>query len=310
MRILVTADLHYDIRRSRGPAGELAERVCGQKADALLLLGDVCGRSLDVMTEALRLFDRFAGPKMFVAGNHDVWTGLTGDSLDRYEVRIAEVCRRHGWHYLDESPLYVNGVAFVGNMGWYDHSYRLKSLGVPLRFYAAKIAPGAAAVLPGYTHLLNGLTDTSGQALEITTRWMDGRYVHLPWDDEEFTRRLADKLRRHLDEAARRTHTIIAGMHHVPFEQLVVRTGHANWDFATNYMGSEVFGRTVLSEPKVTHLFCAHSHRAGRLQRGHLTCMNVGSTYTDKRVIQVDVANGRVHAAWQTTSSPVDVSAT
>ncbi len=291
MRILVTADLHYDIRRSREPTEALADEVSRRPADALLLLGDVAGRQPETFAEALRLFDGFTGHKMLVAGNHDLWTDPGRDSLHRYEVELAETCRQHGWHYLDAGPAQFDGVAFVGNIGWYDHSYRAESLNIPLRFYRAKVAPGAAARMPEHMHLLDGLVDIPESTLDITTRWMDGQHVRLPYDDEEFTHRLAAKLRRHLEEAAQQARTIVVGMHHLPFAEMVVRTGHPAWDFATNYLGSEIFGRTVLGEPKATHLLCAHNHRARHIVRGHLTCTSVGSTYTDKRVIEIELSD-------------------
>ena len=289
MRILATGDLHYDVQRSRQPTEALAERLSRERADVLLLLGDVGGRRLETLAAGLRLFEAFDGRKLFVAGNHDLWTGPGGDSLRRYEVEIAEVCAAHGWHYLDAGPAYVDGVAFVGNIGWYDHSYRMPSLGVPLRFYRAKVAPGAAARLPEHVHLLDGRRDIAEGAMEITTRWMDGQHVRLPVDDEVFTHRLAEKLRRHLTEAADRAETIVVGMHHLPFAELVERTGYPAWDFATNYLGSEVFGQVVLDEPKVAQLLCAHNHRARRIVRDHLTCTSIGTTYTDKHVVELDI---------------------
>ncbi len=291
MRILATGDLHYDVLRSRGPTEVLARAVSRQRADALLLLGDVGGRRLETFAEALRLFEGFDGVRLFVAGNHDLWTWAGGDSFRRYEIEIAEVCREHGWHYLDAAPAYIDGVAFVGNIGWYDHSYRAEALGVPVRFYRAKVAPGAAARLAEHQRLLNGMRDIPKSALAITTRWMDGQHVRLPCDDEAFTQRLATKLRRHLGEAARRARTIVVGMHHLPFAEMVVRTGHPGWDFATNYLGSEVFGRTVLAEPKATHLLCAHNHRARQIVRGNLTCTSIGSTYTDKHIVEIEITD-------------------
>ncbi|MBN1346182.1 MAG: metallophosphoesterase [Phycisphaerae bacterium] len=290
MRVLATGDLHYNIRRSRGPTEALAERISRETAEVLLLLGDIGGRRLEVLAEALRLFGGFGGKKMLVAGNHDLWTAPRGDSLRRYEVEIAEVCREEGWHYLDACPAYVDEVAFVGNIGWYDHSYRLASLGVPVRFYQAKIAPGAAARLSEHRHLLDGMRDVPSRAMEITTRWMDGRHVRLPYGDEAFSEHLAEKLRRHLSEAADRARKIIVGMHHLPFAEMVVRTGNPAWDFATNYLGSEIFGEVLLAQPKVTHLLCAHNHRAREMHRGHLTCRSVGSTYTDKHVVAIELA--------------------
>ncbi len=289
MRVLATGDLHYDIARSQGSTEETARLVCSSGADVFLLLGDVAGRDLESMHRALDLFDGFPGLKLLVAGNHDLWVPRGGDSLNRYELEIPAVCREHGWHYLDDGPAYVDDVAFVGNMGWYDHSFRLEELGIPIRFYQAKIAPGAAARLAEHRPLLDGLRDIRGSTLEITTRWMDGRNVRLPLSDEDFTGRLLAKLRAHLAEARRTADHIVVGMHHLPFKAMTLRTGKPIWDFATNYLGSERFGEVLLGEPKVRRVLCAHNHRACEIRCGDLTCTSVGSTYTAKRLVELEL---------------------
>ena len=46
MRILVTADLHYDIERSRAPTRQLAREIAATGGDALVLVGDTAGADL------------------------------------------------------------------------------------------------------------------------------------------------------------------------------------------------------------------------------------------------------------------------
>jgi len=283
MRIVVTADLHYDIARSRQPAEEIAERICHLEADALLLLGDAAGPDPDILSESLHLFDRFAGHKFFVAGNHDIWTCPGEDSLTRLEVELPALCREAGFHMLDVEPALLDGVALVGSMGWYDYGFRPEHLGIPLRFYEAKVAPGAAARLAPYAHLVEDCSDVPAAAMQIGARWMDGVHVRLPMDDPAFCRRLDDRLAAHLAWASRRADRIVVGMHHLPFRAMVPSTDKPNWAFASAYLGSELFGQTLLSFPKVRHVFCGHSHKPGRLVCRHVECINVGSTYQTKR---------------------------
>jgi len=282
MKIVVTADLHYDIARSVGPTKQLAEQICALQADALIIVGDTCGRDSRILGRCLRLFDGFCGTKLLVAGNHELWTDH-GDSLARYERELPAVARRCGFEVLDQGPAILDGVAIVGNMGWYDYSFRSPDLPIPMRFYQAKVAPGAAALLPEYRHLLNGCKDIPPEALAITTRWMDGRFVKLPFDDAEFARRLADTLAGHLEQASRRADHVVVAIHHLPFERLVPRTGRPSWDFANAYMGSGLFGQVIAACPKVRHVVCGHSHRAGGFEQDGLRCTNIGSTYVRKR---------------------------
>ena len=73
MRIVMTADLHYDITRSRHGAEALARQVCRMSADALVLLGDTAGPDLEPFSHCLELFADFGGRKFLVPGNHCLW---------------------------------------------------------------------------------------------------------------------------------------------------------------------------------------------------------------------------------------------
>ncbi len=286
MRIIATADLHYDILRSRAPTERIASAINAQPADALLIVGDACAHDLGILRQCLQLFDAFPGKVFYVAGNHDLWT--YGDSLDRHERELAEVCEETGVWYLDARPYVRDGVALVGSVGWYDYSFRNPGLGIPDRFYEQKVGPGAAAYMEMH-HLDTDAPDVSAVARSITTRWMDGVHVHLPMNDAQFTRRLRDRLADHLEAVAPEAEHIVVAMHHLPFEPMVRRTGRPNWDFANAFMGSRLFGELLLTMPKVRHVLCGHSHHPMRVRIGHIECVNIGSTYTAKRQEVLDV---------------------
>ena len=61
MRILATADLHYDIWRSRQPAERLASQIIAAGGDVLILAGDTAGIDSEKLAQCLQLFDRFSG---------------------------------------------------------------------------------------------------------------------------------------------------------------------------------------------------------------------------------------------------------
>jgi len=283
MRIVVTADLHYDIDRSRQPTLAIAEEICSLDADALLVLGDVAGRDVGIVSECLHLFDRFEGLKLFVTGNHDIWTAPGGDSLDKLEHEVPAACREAGFHPLDVEPVAVNGVGLAGSMGWYDYSYRPMRLGIPLRFYEAKMAPGAAARSARHAHLVADSSDTTESALQIGTRWMDGKYARLPMSDVAFCKYLLDRFDDHLQDLSGRCDRIVVGLHHVPFPELVPHADKPGWSFASAFLGTALFGEVMLNHPKVRYAFCGHSHKPGRIERRHLECINVGCTYLAKR---------------------------
>jgi len=285
MRIVVTSDLHYDIARSKEPTERIAEEICGLSADALIILGDVGGRDLNIVSDCLNLFDRFEGRKFFVAGNHELWVQPGEGSLTRLEETLPKVCREAGFHPLDIEPSHMEGIGLVGSIGWYDYSFRPRWLEVPLRFYRAKMAPGAAARKEELQHLFAEQEDIPEASMRYGARWMDGKHVDLGISDEKFCERLAKRLDEHLRQGAGGR----GAMHHLPFEEIVPRSSHPSWAFAGAYMGSERFGEVLLAHPKARYVFCGHSHRGMGIRKKHVTCLNVGCTYQEKRYDILDI---------------------
>ena len=283
MRILVTADLHYDIARSREPAERLARRACALGGDAIVLVGDTAGADLGPLRECLALFGRFAGRRFLVPGNHCLWCRDGDDSLLRYHDILPRLAAEEGFELLDHCPARLRGVGFVGSVGWYDYSFRDCSLGIPEDFYRAKVAPGAAAYLGGYEGILETHQDALTDAhMSIGSRWMDGVHVRLDVSDEEFAGMLADKLADQLARLAPHVDRIVAFLHHLPFAELLPADRPARFAFAAAYLGAARFGRVLQACPKVSDVYCGHSHWPAQARIGHLNAVNVGSTYTDK----------------------------
>lgn len=291
MRILVTADLHYDNARSRAPAENLARRVCQTGGDAVVLVGDTAGPDNGPLLACLRLFDAFEGRKFLVAGNHCIWCREGEDSLDRYRRVLPEIAAEAGFHMLDREPAMLGSTALVGSIGWYDYSFRDESLGIPEPFYRAKLSPGAARYLGGHEQLLADhgpeLTDVH---MNLGVRWMDGRHVRLGISDEQFLEMVADRLDEHLAWAQRRAERTCAFLHHLPFAELVPAGRPPGFAFAAAYMGSGRLGEILRRHEKVRHVFCGHSHWPAEIRVGGMDVINVGSTYTDKRLKVLELA--------------------
>ncbi len=290
MKVLVTADLHYDIARSQESARRVARQACALGGDALVLVGDTAGAEMDPWRQCLGLFQRFAGLRLFVPGNHCLWCRQGEDSLHRYEHVLPEAAAEAGFSVLDHQPVAAGEVGLVGSVGWYDYSLADESLGIPKDFYRAKVAPGAAAYLEEHRDLVDRHRGhLTAEHLAIGSRWMDGQHVRLPISDEEFVHRLAEKLERQLAELAARVERIAAFVHHLPFAELVPADRPPQFAFAAAYMGAARLGEVLLACEKVTHVFCGHSHWGDAQRIGHLNVLNVGSTYTDKRLLMVDL---------------------
>jgi predicted phosphodiesterase len=60
-------------------------------------------------------------------------------------------------------------------------------------------------------------------------------------------------------------------------------------DFVRAYFGSPKLGELLASDPRVTHVLCGHTHSQADVMIGGLRAINIGSTYTQKRVLTLDL---------------------
>src|SRR2546423_5950490 len=143
MRLLLTADLHYNHARSRTPAADLIRTINATGGDVLILVGDTAVADGDSLEQCLSLFT-FAGPKLFVAGNHELWTN-SGESYAIYTKQLPQRVRDAGWQWLEDDPFIAGDTAIVGSVGWYDYSFAQAELGIPAPVYRRQVSPGAPA---------------------------------------------------------------------------------------------------------------------------------------------------------------------
>jgi predicted phosphohydrolase len=279
MRLLSTADLHFNHPRSRALAIELIGKMKAAGGDVLLLVGDTATAHGTQLEECLELF-KFNGPKLIVPGNHELWSSQA-DSYALFKEELPRRCRALGWHWLAEQPFVAGDLAIVGSPGWYDYSFAQAGLGIPRRFYENKISPGVAEHLPQWHHLLADRSDISPAAFDIVARWNDGVHVRLGRSDEQFLDELLRTLDEHL-ESVRTVATVIAAIHCLPFAQLLPPSHSAQWDFAKAYLGSDRIGQVLLKCPNLRRVYCGHSHWPVEARVGHIEAINIGSGYRNK----------------------------
>jgi hypothetical protein len=286
MRILATADLHYNHGKSRRLADELIDRINTLSFDLLLLIGDTGTADGDAIEQCLSRF-LFPGPKLFIAGNHELWThGENSHQL--FKEQLPKRIKSAGWHWLEGNPYMTDHFAIVGSVGWYDYSFAQPQLGIPQRFYEQKVSPGAAGQLDKYTHLLEQADDVPPHAREIFARWNDGQFVKLHRSDEQFLDELLADLRRQLESLTNKP--ILAAIHHLPFADLLPPSHNAQWDFAKAYLGSDKLGQLLLQFPNIHTLLCGHSHFQADAQINHIRAMNIGSGYRSKQFVLLETS--------------------
>lgn len=266
MELLVASDLHYGVSAEGDRAVEaLARHVAGAEASALLLGGDLASDAA-TLDACLGLFAGFAGPKLAVPGNHDVW--ITGpeasDSLALHDELLPRVFERHGFHPLHARPYVLGDVGFVGSMGWYDYSFR-DDIGIDLAAYRAKTLPGATDPL-----------------------WNDAHHTRFPLDDEALTELLLGRLEQQLAEASG-CRAVVALLHHVATKGLLYHPRvlvPRLWRFANAFLGSERFAELLERAPNVALVFCGHIHRSRTAERGGRTYVSIGGDYERKELVR------------------------
>lgn len=290
MRLLVTADLHYNHPRSRESAEEVIERMNAAGGDVLLVIGDTAAADGDALEQCLGRF-RFEGPRLLLAGNHELWTSGP-DSYRLFTEDLPRRARELGWQWLETEPFTPAGgdVAVVGSVGWYDYSFAAGYLGIPRRFYEHKISPAAAERFTEFAHLLERSDDIGEVGRQTAARWNDGRHVKLGRSDAQFLDECLARLETQLaSPAIASARTVVAAVHHLPFRELLPGGRHEQRDFAKAFLGSGRIGQALLRHPNVRHAFCGHSHFAAEAQVGHVHAINVGSGYRSKTFHTLEV---------------------
>ncbi len=279
MRLLVTADLHYNHPRSRPLAQDLIEQMNATGGDVLLVIGDTAIADGDSLEQCLTRF-HFAGPKLLVAGNHELWT-TRSDSYQLFTEELPRRCAAIGWHWLNDHPFVAGPIGIVGSIGWYDYSFARPELGIPSRFYEHKVSPGVAERYEEYASLMRDSSDISSTAREIFARWNDGLHIKLGRSDERFLTELLETLNSQL-QSLKDIPQIVAAIHCVPFAELLPPSHSIQWDFARAYLGSEKIGALLAQYPNVRHVFCGHSHFPVETHIGAIQAINIGSGYRAK----------------------------
>jgi Icc-related predicted phosphoesterase len=255
MRVAFTSDLHVDITaENRALVPHLIERIKELSPDALVLAGDIAN-NLDRWSQTLAQFD-IGIPKLIVPGNHDVWCESRRDlrrghdSTWKYSRALPERAEEFGFKYLASGPEVLDGVGFVGTLGWYDYSLRDGRLDetIPLGAYQK----GEFGNL--------GWNDTRYAAWLREPHSQDWRRRQLRFSDEAVCTSMESRFLADLDSVAAGVQKIVAVVHTCPFEACVERSDPP--DFFDAYVGAARYGE-ALKQVATTHsvaMITGHVH--------------------------------------------------
>ena len=260
MRIAFSADFHIDASdASRVAVTRVAHAIEGVGADVVVIAGDA-GNTLEALGEALSCFSHLRIPRFFVAGNHDVWVEELGadsrlDSRTKYESHIPQTCARYGFADLSVDPVVIDGVAFVGSLGWYDYSFADPKLGLDDDAY--------------WTGEYEDQVWWDKQMTYWTPRGCEGKNAAGErLRDPEVCSELVSALDDDLARVSPDVRQIVAVVHTLPFVETLPRSTPPYYKDA--FTGSARLGNVLAKHEKVTYHIGGHKHLNGEWRIGRI----------------------------------------
>lgn len=281
LRIAVTADLHYGTRHTTGnnATEQISEYLAANRPDVILLGGDI-GAGEDFQ-RCLARFDHIDCVKACVPGNHDVWVksyDSRGDSRSVYEEYLPRVCREHGFHYLDQSPLEFphSNLAIVGSMNWYDYSWEIDRLKDAIEDWQERLKS---------KRFSRGVHN-------------DANFVKWPWNDESFTTHAYEQLQCQLQTSLEKyPHSIVITHHPSIRELLPPMMDPPSMDglLWRAFSGNMRVEKLILKyADRIPALWCGHTHRAVSGTIGSMRLANIGGDYHFKRLHEFTWPSGEL----------------
>jgi predicted phosphohydrolase len=268
MKIIITADIHFEFREARLAMPGFLERLQSEKADVIVAAGDLgvwhaYGECLNALSSV--------APKtrLALAGNHDLWISSKRcpSSKDLWHITLPSMARTEGWEWFEDGLKVIENVAIVGSIAWYDYS----------------------AAPPG--------SDSKNLRLVKYQYNNDGNYMDEDWDDLTFASDRRERLERNLQRAQENSavNRIIV-VTHVPVH-ISQRVAHPE----DHPRGNAFFyhygmGEIIERFPKVTDVVSGHTHRGSdalRPRQGmpRIHYQVVASDYGSPEYVVIDTGN-------------------
>lgn len=253
MKVAFTSDLHVDVtQRNRELLRYLAEELSVLEPDVFVIAGDVSPRLGD-LEDTLKAFSSLSCQKLFVAGNHDVWSRPSPgtnrrDTKLKYEREITSAVLRGGFTYLQDRGVMIDGVAFAGAMGWFDYSLRNRKL----------------------------------DSVIVQTQYERGRFKNLQWNDFVHTdwqglcaesedsktvpaghvaRWMTDSISAQIESLLPSSpQSVVVCTHFLPTPQMIRFSQDPYLDFSCAYLGSDEMESLIRRFPQISHWISGHIH--------------------------------------------------
>jgi hypothetical protein len=304
MKLLVTSDLH--IEKDRSVSCTTLPTIVSKYIESnpteqyiFAIVGDV-SQDLSKMNEFFSLFSSISIPKLFIAGNHDIWAQSSNENpskmLNSYEIYhkiLPKICKDNGFHYLDQNPYIVDRIGFVGNIGWYDFSFHSKkqpAVSKELTFIRRETNQEFTWPEMNYADLSSKelwAIDEQKNPSRISV-WNDLYYIKWPngLSDAAFCKTCYKTINKHFQDSYNLIDHLVFMSHHALFEECIFRYSSYQEEFNNAYRGSKFLGDFVISHPKLRKVIFGHTHKEGVYTlKGGIKAIN--PYYSDKTPCKV-----------------------
>ncbi len=245
MLIAYTSDFHIDTSKENFQILEFVKQKLKKKpADVLIIAGDI-GSYLRSIIETLSYLREIPAKKIFVPGNHDIWKEDGYSSNNKYFELLVEICENNDFIPLWKTPVIINGIGFVGCMGWYDYTFGNPEMHFTAKDYLRKELNGSI--------------------------WMDKYNVsffkdYVKIDDIQIVQMVYEKFILDCETIYPEVEKIIAVFHHPPFKEMLTYKGIEEWDYFTAFMGAEIFGDYIKNKDKIEIVISGHQHKKKQVE--------------------------------------------
>lgn len=296
MRIVAASDFHYPRRVT---TLDPVHRMASSGADVLVFAGDMVDTFDPVnLLTLLQAAADFTGPRLYVWGNHELWSVKTPAQKLHAEA-LPALAREAGFHPLEiDGPLVHQGTAFVGAMGWYDYAFAEPDVpgAQTAELVDARLEDRKLKVTrTGRT--LSSMTTEDYAKKSVswyehkrlrTATWGDGEKAR--WEDLtdfDLVERGLQTLRAQLDEVHDSVERVVVVMHMVPHADGL----HVATDFfrawLRAYMGSPRVASLLENYPKVRHVLFGHCHRGRSFEQPSWSGHNLAAPHGEPTYIEV-----------------------
>ncbi len=282
MKLLVTSDIHIDKSKNMDSLNlpkHIREYMNQHPTEEIIfaILGDV-SQNLLKLHDYLSEFSSLEIPKIFVAGNHDIWSQTMSkrspySSLNSFEIYtsiLPEICKNTGFQYLDQNPFVLNRIGFIGNIGWYDFSF-FSPLEPPVSEPFTFVRRSTNKEFHWFEMTYEDLEKKELWAYDENHKpirmcaWNDLFYIKWPsgMDDVEFCHICYKTINQQFQDIDSSIDHLVFLSHHVMFEDCIYRYSSYEEEFYNAYRGCKFLGDFVITHPKLRKIICGHTHHPG-----------------------------------------------